>query len=515
MIWTFFAFAVLTSPSFINNKNMPYYGLGAVCFPIAGRLSDIYIGRYKVIRYSLRIVWSSLIFYNLLLVLKLYVWRSSVLVKMEIVAGISTLAGLAGLLANTIQFGIDQLTDASSSDITSYISWYTWICNLSVSFVAVSQSCFCGFYNSATSFVVFPLLGTLAIVSDLSLSKWLVKEPVMQNPLKLIFQVLKYAAKNKYPRLRSAFTYWEDKPYSRIDLGKSKYGGPFTTEQVEDVKTFFRIVAILIASTPLTGLLFFICNFHHYFQSYMDNKDKIHCGDTSAIEYMTNCYQRSIVLCLQSIILVLFVPIFELLLYPLLIKCSCSARLMIMHKILLGVILTLIYEVCILMFEITDAYISPNHNFTCNLYLKYEELRNEERLQIDYRWLLLPQPVLAIAIYVLFSSSMEFICAQSPYSMKGLLVGVLYIFYGLSISLSVGLSKVLQKALTKVGDKCHIWSHAVLIGFAAVMICIQVVIVKFYAYRKRDETLGNDQMFAVEYFNKYLSRRPSATRDYH
>ena len=128
---------------------------------------------------------------------------------------------------------------------------------------------------------------------------------------------------------------------------------------------------------------------------------------------------------------------------------------MIKHKILLGVILTLIYEVCILMFEITDAFISPNHNFTCNLYLEYEELTNKERLQLDYRWLLLPQPVLAIALYVLFSSSIEFICAQSPYSMKGLLIGVLYIVYGLSISLSDGLSKLLQKALTKVGDKCH------------------------------------------------------------
>ena len=25
-----------------------------------------------------------------------------------------------------------------------------------------------------------------------------------------------------------------------MDLGKSRYGGPFTTEQVEDVKTMFR-----------------------------------------------------------------------------------------------------------------------------------------------------------------------------------------------------------------------------------------------------------------------------------
>ena len=58
------------------------------------------------------------------------------------------------------------------------------------------------------------------------------------NPYHLIYHVLKYAKKHKYPVQRSALTYWEDEIPSRIDLGKSKYGGPFTTEEVENVKTF-------------------------------------------------------------------------------------------------------------------------------------------------------------------------------------------------------------------------------------------------------------------------------------
>jgi len=31
---------------------------------------------------------------------------------------------------------------------------------------------------------------------------------------------------------------------SRMDLGKSKYGGPFTTEQVEDVKSFLKLLVM-------------------------------------------------------------------------------------------------------------------------------------------------------------------------------------------------------------------------------------------------------------------------------
>jgi peptide/histidine transporter 3/4 len=46
-------------------------------------------------------------------------------------------------------------------------------------------------------------------------------------------------------------SYWEDDPPSRMDFGKVKYGGPFTTEQVEDVKTLIKSIGvILVVSFP-------------------------------------------------------------------------------------------------------------------------------------------------------------------------------------------------------------------------------------------------------------------------
>ena len=56
------------------------------------------------------------------------------------------------------------------------------------------------------------------------------------------YSVVRYAIKHKHPECRSTFTYCEDEPPSRMDFGKSKYGGPCTTEQVEDVKTFLRLI---------------------------------------------------------------------------------------------------------------------------------------------------------------------------------------------------------------------------------------------------------------------------------
>ena len=56
----------------------------------------------------------------------------------------------------------------------------------------------------------------------------------------MVYKVVACALTNKQPRLRSAFTYWELNIPCHFDLGKMKYGaGPFTTEQVEDVKTLF------------------------------------------------------------------------------------------------------------------------------------------------------------------------------------------------------------------------------------------------------------------------------------
>ena len=216
--------------------------------PIAGWLADVYIGRYQFIRCSLRVTWSGIIATNVYYLMDKYLFKfpSAAEICLQVFLMIVVGLGLAGIIANSIQFGLDQLIDSSSTNICSYISLYVWLYFLAYVLAVFSQHYMCGIYDLPLSFLLVSLTITVVVSSDVACNHWLVKEPVTQNPLKLIYQVLRYAVKNKYPRMRSAFTYWEDKPYSRIDLGKRKYGGPFTTEQVEDVKTFFQFLAILV-----------------------------------------------------------------------------------------------------------------------------------------------------------------------------------------------------------------------------------------------------------------------------
>ena len=56
--------------------------------------------------------------------------------------------GLTGVAANIIQFGLDQMTDASSSDISSYIDWFSWTLFLAIITVVFCQTCVKGYFVS-------------------------------------------------------------------------------------------------------------------------------------------------------------------------------------------------------------------------------------------------------------------------------------------------------------------------------------------------------------------------------
>ncbi len=72
---------------------------------------------------------------------------------------------------------------------------------------------------------------------------------------KAIYPMLKFAWKHKAPLNRSALIYWEEDIPSRMDLGKSRYGGPFATEQVEDVKTILRLMPFCLTLLLLGSIL--------------------------------------------------------------------------------------------------------------------------------------------------------------------------------------------------------------------------------------------------------------------
>lgn len=227
------------------------YAIPYMLYPVAGWLADVHYGRYKVIRASL---W--FIFVGFLADFVAYAihyhhphgwYNHFVYYGVTPLVFTSVNLGLAGFQANIIPFGLDQMPSGSSENFSAFIHWYYWTRNLGVGIILTVLVCTLQndliiVVQSAIELVCI----SIALLFCYVLKKHLVIEPPGNNPFKTVYHVLKFASQHKSPINRSSLTYWEEKLPSRMDLGKSCYGGPFSTESVEDVKTFLQVAGILL-----------------------------------------------------------------------------------------------------------------------------------------------------------------------------------------------------------------------------------------------------------------------------
>ena len=93
---------------------------------IAGWLTDAFIGRYRVIRCSIWIMWLLMIAVTVSAVVgqlnEIYHHYDKDIIQALLFC--LTSIGLGAFQANIIQFGLDQLHDASTNEIRSFIVWY-------------------------------------------------------------------------------------------------------------------------------------------------------------------------------------------------------------------------------------------------------------------------------------------------------------------------------------------------------------------------------------------------------
>ena len=94
-----------------------------ITLPFAGWLADVYLGWYKVIHWNIWIMWvASMLATASSVVTQLVNVTKNIALVLHIIMAI----GFGGYQANVIQFGTDQLHDASTDEITSFIIWYVW-----------------------------------------------------------------------------------------------------------------------------------------------------------------------------------------------------------------------------------------------------------------------------------------------------------------------------------------------------------------------------------------------------
>ena len=259
-----------------RNIGLAFQGVLFLLYPLVGHLTDIYLTRYR----SLKLSYGILIFtacaavvYSGIDLAASSIWKITIFhhwktVTVWIIMFLVYSVGLGLFEANAIQFGLDQLLEAPTPKLIAFIHWYYWAQNVgSLAFFYITESGLIiskeidlmtnatisqALYKQLSSSVVIPQLIVMTIILTgvlikiCTTKKHFYVQKTGLNPFKNIYKVLKYSWKHKVPEHRSAFTYWEEDIPRRIDLGKNKYGGPFTNEEVEDTKTFLCILPLLL-----------------------------------------------------------------------------------------------------------------------------------------------------------------------------------------------------------------------------------------------------------------------------
>ena len=503
LFWSFAVSMAIGLPSVILDKQFLIYSysdpyslimytiieIPACFYPLAGFLADNLFGRYRVITQSLYCLSLGLVVSATLLwliyMLNKYSSLNELVLAFRILMTLIIVliaAGVVGFHANVIQFATDQLHDSPSDHHCLFVHWFVWVWSLGsfIFRVAVEMS-----WAKWVS-IIFILVLALLLVGSLALDRcrkgWFLVDPPRINPYKLVYRVTRFAWRHKVPVHRSAFTYCEDEIPCGLDLGKYKYGGPFTTEQVEDVKAFYGILRVLLALGPVFFLDISADDILYQFSAHVST---------------TNTYSEFFIRdgWISSLLSVAVLPVYICLVRPFVFNYIPG----MLKRIGLGVLLMLASCGCTLVM-LTVAHVEQEEVFGC----MFDQLgSNASVLLFPSQYAPYAQRCLASLFTVLLYPALyEFICSQSPHAMKGLLLGLCFAIKGLFEF--VGLVTVLLFTIfakKQVLPSCGMEYYILNVAVGVVALVVYSCIARRYKYRVRDEPC-HVHRFVEEYYSK-------------
>ena len=487
LAWSFLAMSVVYYYSIsisrgsvsmkVNNerpKGSELIGMGSFLL-IGGWLADAYFGRYKAIRSGLWIMWiGSFLSACSLVIAKFntaYKYKGAdrwVSLFSEIVMG----SGFGLFQSNIIQFGIDQLSDASSTEITSFITCYTLILFISGFVMDFSAHEHCA--PDYVGVLVLTVCLTLAVCIHFLFGHVLVKEQTIQNPLPLIWKVIRYSIKNH--NLQQRFSSFED--HSFLDIAKMVYAGPFSSEQVEDVKAFFRVMVVIIACVlPHSGTT-----------SIFTIKDSLlphlqNIQSTSSLD----CYRVLTLTHANFIFTIALVLLYLIIIQPLFY--NCIPKVSITTKFIIALALYLIRIMALLGIESASYQYQLQENAT-NISRCYT-LQNGHHttININSKWVVVPEIANGLSLFILILAGLEFVCAQAPFNMKGFVFGITYALFGcctlLQTVLLVPFHYVEETVWEKAPLTCGIWYFLIQVVLTLLCFVLMIVVIKRYKRRTR------------------------------
>ena len=470
--WYVVTFSVDSNILMVNSSVLFSYSLA----PLVGWLADVRFGRYEVLRFGpWAALLASILYYFAMITEGSDSTLSNVLMTVAII--IASL-GSACYSAAIIPFLTDQIVGATSTQLSAVVRWYYWayIISNSLAYISVFYYKSIILHQVSLSLIIaIPLV--VIIISDCLCQQWLDRTHKVTNPIKLIIQVLNYTRKHRYPERRSAFTYIDEEQPTRMDYGKEKFGGPFTEEEVEDVKTVLRLLPLVICLTISVALL-----------------------EAEPIVFLFNNDAEYWLLDSAIIIWVLpitLIPLYQLLLY----RCFHNYSPSMLRFISVGLFMCTFGFICLIALGLGGVLVSGG----TQRYLSCEPPNGTYPGDyMEWYWKLDPSICYSIGNTIIEVLLFELIIAQSPDKMKGLVIGVSLAFEGL-FSVVASLIQISQFTL------CYDLSISLVL---VVLFLVFLVLSKRYTLRERNREV-NIQAIVEEHYERYMDQEEEYMRQPH
>ena len=187
---------------------------------------------------------------------------------------------------------------------------------------------------------------------------------------------------------------------------------------MEDVKTFLRLLTAVFFGCAMPSVVIIVNTFR---RQLLD----ITLKSVDLNQLSIECYQKIFYAYTQFIIATILIPLHEFVLYPLLHKYFSWVKSY--WKFSIGVVAQALRVIALMALELMarNNYLVQNGK-NSTLQCIFSEEKGDLSSNFDIKWMVLPNILNAISIVTLGIGGIEFICAQTPYSMKGLMVGTVY-----------------------------------------------------------------------------------------
>ena len=121
----------------------------------------------------------------------------------------------------------------------------------------------------------------------------------------------------------------------------------------------------------------------------------------------------------------------------------------------------------------------------------------------DIRWMALQSFLNSVSLFALGLGGIEFICSQTPYSMRGLISGAGYGSVALFTLVGVAITQpfMMNLPIWKTGGivNCGFWYLLVIVIIFIFNGIILYILGRFYKNRNIEDVLPNKQIFAERY----------------